>query len=91
MKTKLKAKLALESMVLTGADVRRLMRKNKITIRELAAKMGMTLKQVRAYRCDSSPLVGHSAACVYEWITGSARIRLLYTGLAGNLRMQENE
>ena len=89
MTLKQKATNELNSMALTGADVRRLMRKYKVTIRDLAKRMQVTLKQVRKYRNDDNLLTDHSAACVYEWITGSRRIYLLYCAMAGNLPMQK--
>ncbi len=37
-------------MIMTGNDIRYLMRINKVTIRRLAAKMDITLKRIRYVR-----------------------------------------
>lgn len=81
------AERTLQSMILTGGQVRTLMRKNKITIRQLANKMGVTLKQVRKYRELGRVHKGHGAAMLIEWLTGSRRIYILYCARAGNLPM----
>lgn len=67
---------------LTGCEVASMMRRNKITIRDLAAKMQITLKRVRQVRNtkDEVALTGHTAIDWIEHITGSlpARARAAY-------------
>ncbi len=56
---------------LTGADVRRLMRQHKVTIRGLAGRMGITQKRVRYVRSNGIRGIGF----VRDWregITGEA-------------------
>ena len=66
---------------LTGADLKTLMRKNGVTIRELKARSGFTLKYIRSKRNAAGvSLIGHSAVDWIEQITGKlpSRARAAY-------------
>ena len=57
---------------MTGKQVASLMRKNKVTIKELAKRMGITMKRIRQIRNtgDDVALRTHAACDWIEHITG---------------------
>ena len=60
---------AEDAATMTGPELRRLMRQHKITIRQLAAKMQITIKRVREVRRDGTDNL-LTTLDYSEWITG---------------------
>lgn len=58
----------------SGREVRGLMRKHGVTVRDLAARMQITQKRVREVRAKG--VIGVSACDFYEWITGALSPRM---------------
>lgn len=62
-----------EALHLTGAEIRKLMRRRRVTIRDLANRLGTTQRRVRQVRADG--VSGH--AMTRDWleaITGVTRL-----------------
>jgi hypothetical protein len=76
----------MPNLTLTGCEVTRLMRQNRVTIRELAARTGFTMKRIRQVR--RAGLFGPAVLDWQEAITGqfTARMRAqLQQWIAANL------
>lgn len=58
----------------TGREIATLMRKHRVTIRELSAKTDITQKRIRQIR--ATEIAGHAACDWYEAITGSLSPRM---------------
>ena len=54
--------------VITGKEIKHLMRRNKITIRGLARRTGITQKRIRQIRNGEREIT--SLACARDWIEG---------------------
>ncbi len=70
----------LPRLYLTGKSVARLMRRERVTIRELAARMGLTLKAIRHGR--NNGVRGHGVADWVEAITGALPVNLRHAYIA---------
>lgn len=64
-----------------GAAIRSLMRQHRVTIRQLAARMDITLDRIRYVRREG--IAGHAACDWYQGITGdlSEAMRAYYRSL----------
>jgi hypothetical protein len=58
----------------TGREIKRLMRQYKVTIRDLAQRMQITIKRIRYIRKHG--IKGHAACDWFEAITGSLSPRM---------------